>query len=408
MRNSGAESSAAEAFVVTDNYGNSLYARHLPKMLMVIPVWSRVRPKEYSEGIMDGTRSSVTGFVLAICVMFFAILPRAHADDMTFDLVRSDYRSVGLDLFQFVYAQGEITPGSADRLEARLKEWKVIPGGWVYLNSLGGSPVEAMKLGEVIRAAKLETEIGGRPIGEGKKTDPGVCASACALAYLGGEFRYINDDAVYAVHRFFASPGSQLDSDTAQLLSGLEVSYIARMGADPELFRLMTLKGKDEITIVPHDLLRRYHVVTGPIKSTIWTVQTSNGVIYLRAVQEEQRGTNKLTFYCDPKQGLMAMGFLDTGYAEQIVNEAKHRGWMINGEFHDIDPGVPIIGPVANKHSMELATQVSAVLLQRLLSANEFGLAIQGANRDLFSGFQIKMDDAGRKSITEFVKTCPR
>ena len=337
----------------------------------------------------------------------------ALADAMTFDLVRNDFRSIGLDLFQFIYADGEIMPGTADQLSAQLKAWGIIPGGWVYFNSLGGSPVEAMKLGEVIRSAGLETNIGrpadinNSPETQGMETR-GICASACALAYLGGDFRYIGDDSVYAVHRFFGALGNQIDSDTAQLLSGLEVSYITRMGADPELFRLMTLKGKGDLTVVPHDLLRRFRVVTDAIKSTVWSIQNSGGMIYLRVVQEEYRGTNKLVFFCDPQAGLTAMSFLDTAYGPDIVRDTRHRGWMIDGDFLDIDQRLKTAGPTLHNSYVEMTTPVTPALLSRILWANRVGLATQSSNRDLFSGFEIRMDDAGRKNLSDFVKSCRR
>jgi hypothetical protein len=337
----------------------------------------------------------------------------ALADAMTFDLVRNDFRSIGLDLFQFIYADGEIMPGTADQLSAQLKAWGIIPGGWVYFNSLGGSPVEAMKLGEVIRSAGLETNI-GRPADINNSSETrgmetrGICASACALAYLGGDFRYIGDDSVYAVHRFFGALGNQIDSDTAQLLSGLEVSYITRMGADPELFRLMTLKGKGDLTVVPHDLLRRFRVVTDAIKSTVWSIQNSGGMIYLRVVQEEYRGTNKLVFFCDPQAGLTAMSFLDTAYGPDIVRDTRHRGWMIDGDFLDIDQRLKTAGPTLHNSYVEMTTPVTPALLSRILSANRVGLATQSSNRDLFSGFEIRMDDAGRKNLSDFVKSCRR
>ena len=343
----------------------------------------------------------------AAMAAFFQLQP-AEADDMTFSLVRSDFRAMGLDLYQIIYATGDITPGTADRLSAQLKSWGIIQGGWVYFDSPGGSPVEAMKVGEVIRAARLQTSIGARPVSEKAQTAPGVCASACGLAYLGGDFRYIDKDLVYAVHRFFAAPGAQIDSDAAQLLSGLEVSYIARMGADPELFRLMTLKGGNDVTIVPHDLLRRYHVVTDAIKSTVWSIQNADGAIYLRVVQEENRGTNKMLFYCDRKQGLIAMGFMGTVYGPQVVSETKYRGWMFDGEFIDVDPRLSTVGPSVKNNYVEMQTQVPPILVSRILSSKRVGLATQGANRGLFAGFEIKMDDEGREAVAGFMKTCRR
>ena len=115
-----------------------------------------------------------------------------------------------------------------------------------------------------------------------------------------------------------------------------------------------------------------------------------------------------MTFYCDPQLGLMTTGFMDTGYSDDIVREAKRRGWMINGNFVEVNPALKTIGPVARDHYVEIVTQVVPAMLARLMSSETIGLATQGANRDLFSGFEIRMDDAGRKSLSDFTKTCKR
>jgi hypothetical protein len=59
---------------------------------------------------------------VTILLAVIAPIP-AFADAMTFTVVRSDYRKIGLDLFQFIYADGEITPGTADRLAENVRTW---------------------------------------------------------------------------------------------------------------------------------------------------------------------------------------------------------------------------------------------------------------------------------------------
>ena len=273
-------------------------------------------------------------------------------------------------------------------------------------NSPGGSLIEAMKLGEAIRAAGLETAIGTRPKNETERGSPGICASACTLAYLGGNFRYMGDQSIYAVHRFYYERPIQNEGDVAQVLSGMIVHYLEKMDVDPGFFQLMTIAGHDEVYVVPHDMLRKMKVVTGSIKSTTWTVENHDGLLYLRVVQVESRGTNKLAFVCDPQEGFMAIGFFNTSWGGQIVREALHKGWMFDGNFIDMQPGELVFGPVAKNAYVDMGVHVSALRLSQILGAKLFGLATQSSNRDLFSGFEIRMDDQGRAQLSSFAQAC--
>ena len=67
---------------------------------------------------------------------------------MRFKITIDDFRKSGLDLFQIIYADGIIVPGTTDRLRELAKEKGLIPGGTIYLNSAGGSLIEGMRLGK--------------------------------------------------------------------------------------------------------------------------------------------------------------------------------------------------------------------------------------------------------------------
>ena len=79
------------------------------------------------------------------------------------------------------------------------------PVGWsVRLNSPGGDLAGGIRLGELIRKLKLDTEIGvTEPDSYGHwKTAPGLCASACAFAFLGGLSRRASGGEL-GVHQFY-------------------------------------------------------------------------------------------------------------------------------------------------------------------------------------------------------------
>src|SRR5439155_18264315 len=81
--------------------------------------------------------------LLLATASMFAAHP-ALAKDMTFALERTDARSIGLDLYQIIWADGEITSSTGNEFRAWAKRQALIPGAAVYLNSPGGSVVGGM------------------------------------------------------------------------------------------------------------------------------------------------------------------------------------------------------------------------------------------------------------------------
>ncbi len=75
-----------------------------------------------------------------------------------------------------VLATGEILPGDADRLTAYINALPEKPNTAIYFASPGGDLYEGMQLGRLFRNVRIKTVVEG---GE-------MCASACALAFLGG------------------------------------------------------------------------------------------------------------------------------------------------------------------------------------------------------------------------------
>ena len=91
-----------------------------------------------------------------------------------------------------------MTVGSDERLKQFLLKNNVPNWSLLFLNSPGGNLLAGMKLGKVIRKWELFTHIGkASKNGEHFESDPGECYSACALAFLGGEYRFHKDGSEY-------------------------------------------------------------------------------------------------------------------------------------------------------------------------------------------------------------------
>jgi hypothetical protein len=134
-----------------------------------------------------------------------------------------------------IYASGAIEAGDAARLSGLVRSNNLANGFDDYvvrLNSPGGLTLEGMEVGRVIRDASLETLVA--------RGD--VCASACALAFLGGTRRYVTGTgvgrrlefgAMLGFHGFRTADDSvQVENETlnvSRVLTGLIFEYASDM-----------------------------------------------------------------------------------------------------------------------------------------------------------------------------------
>jgi len=113
-----------------------------------------------------------------------------------------------------IYASGPVDMDADKRLEAILETKKVPEYSRIYLHSEGGSLTGGIKLGRMIRKHMLHTNIGqlDRTAKGRVSASKGECYSACALAYLGGRFRFLMSGSAYGVHRWTRRQHTMLTS----------------------------------------------------------------------------------------------------------------------------------------------------------------------------------------------------
>lgn len=173
---------------------------------------------------------------------------------------------------------GPMSVGLTDRLQAMIAS-EGVEARRVLLNSPGGSLLEGIRLGQLIRERGYSTEVGrlendrtDHPMG--KVLARGECLSACALAFLGGSHRQPESAPFLGFHQFHedgaAYSGYQLSRSEvraeglshAQVVSGLVVSYMVEMGADARLFAASALAGPSNLIRLTTEEAVAYGVVT--------------------------------------------------------------------------------------------------------------------------------------------------
>ncbi|TYR36115.1 hypothetical protein FY036_01320 [Mesorhizobium microcysteis] len=115
--------------------------------------------------------------------------------------------------------------------------------------------MKAMELGRLIRALGLNAiQIRGLE-----------CASACALAFLGGVERSAEPGSI-GVHKASFTPGAFISTDDAvsavQELTSQTIRYMIEMGADPALLELSLQYEPDDIRYLSRSEMERHRVVT--------------------------------------------------------------------------------------------------------------------------------------------------
>jgi hypothetical protein len=165
-----------------------------------------------------------------------------------------------------ILLSGEIIEGDADTLKAGIKSandaGKLVSG--LRLNSPGGNILEALKLADAVRFAKVATNVAGNA----------TCASACFLVYAAGATKFANYTAQVGVHGASDKQGEETVASGAATVSmaraakelGVPAAIIGRMVVTPP---------NEMVWLTPQDLLSMGTTMVGKPTQTISPTATA-------------------------------------------------------------------------------------------------------------------------------------
>ncbi|TCA18505.1 hypothetical protein E0H68_03455 [Rhizobium leguminosarum bv. viciae] len=134
---------------------------------------------------------------------------------------------------------------------------------FITFRSGGGNVVSAMKIGRMIRALGIST----------LQIRSAECASACALAFVGGVRRSAEAGAI-GVHQASFSDDAALDSKTAvtavQAMTAEIIGYLGEMGVSPQLLQLSLSVESSDMRYLTSSEMANWGVTTpGPVGGTV-------------------------------------------------------------------------------------------------------------------------------------------
>ncbi len=148
---------------------------------------------------------------------------------------------------------GEIAPGDADRI---LDQLQAAAPALLYLNSPGGSVMDALAIGRFLREAEIDTHL----------AEGDICLSACPYIFAGGPERRVEDGGALGVHQHYFGENTFLPAFLAvediQRGQGEVMTHLDAMGLDVLLMQHALVTGPDDIYIFLPEELTRYRIVT--------------------------------------------------------------------------------------------------------------------------------------------------
>ncbi len=130
-----------------------------------------------------------------------------------------------------VMVEGSLVAVDEDQFAAKTAP---LSSAFVALSSDGGSLVAGLRMGEAIRQKGFSTIV----------PDGGRCASACALAWLGGVERFIGTDARIAFHVAY-DPASDRETGVGNAVVG---AYLTKIGLPYEAVMYITQAAPNDMT----------------------------------------------------------------------------------------------------------------------------------------------------------------
>ena len=306
-----------------------------------------------------------------------------------------------------IYASGLIDENAGQRLEELIRRNNIPASSSIYLHSPGGSMSGGMKLGKAIRRHLLLTDVGqlAPANADEHRSEPGECYSACAMAFLGGEYRFLRDGSAYGVHRFFWEKSTGHDLELAQMMSEVIVEYIRSMDVNTDLFTIASRAGRDEVMTPSREELVRLVVVNDGAKKVKWTIESIPRGIYLKGERETWNGINKFMITCPARGPITLYIIFDPGQNAKDVMQFEAETLFV--DYAKISLAGRRLMKEMKNGWINLMYSVDPVMISAIGKATTVGIGLQPTTEGaFFAGFDDLPFDEGRAKLPGFLRAC--
>lgn len=326
--------------------------------------------------------------------MQFKIAPNTPKNN----LFRAALRGGQYEIFAF----GEIDRGASERFQ-KFVTANAINDAIVLFDSPGGSLSEGLRLGKAIRSMRFDTGVGS--YGQnGRRLYQGMCASSCAYAFAGGEYRfYYGGKERLGIHQFYSSGSNQVDIGETQIVSSVIVDYLQSMGVDPQAFVVASTARGDSMFWLTEGQAISLGLSNNGANPTVADIKVVGATPYLKLEQRSSNGTARLLFGCEDNSIILLAGIVTT----QDLSREKQFGLARN--YLETDSGELLVakarsGTSAVDSVLWLQRLPSNSDLLNLLKTNTIGIWTENGGPTRW-GITIDVRPA-RQKMAYFIKNC--
>ena len=321
--------------------------------------------------------------------------PRHHQEEEIVRITEGDpYR---------IYATGNIVDSDATQLAVLAKQIGV-NHAIVIFDSPGGSVIGSMALGEKIRELGFATGIGR--FQEGRLIPNGVCASACAYAFAGGNGRYITSQKSRLGLHQFHSKSTSISNELSQSMSGMLVAYLQKMGIDALAFSVSSIAGPDDMVWLSPADAQKLKFTNNGILPTTAELKQAEGLTYLRIEQIRDKATGRFIFHCIRGEIMLMAGLVTSEEVTQKRDEWITRSSLLfDGQWVRLESRKDNPRGVTNRGETSWVTRtLSPQETSQLLKTNTLGMSIASDGTTAYGAYA----DLGevRQNLSNFVQNC--
>jgi hypothetical protein len=327
----------------------------------------------------------------------------AFADPLSIRVDAADGDGSGGNRWQ-VFLAGEIDAGAAERVEQELA--RLGEGGIeVYFNSPGGSLGDAMRIGNLLRRLGARTTVAKRgTVGSG--IEPGLCLSACSLAFLGGVYRYVPLGSLYGVHRVAMAEHTDQDFDAGQIVAAQVSNYVRQMGVDSGLVDRMVKAGKNAMYVLDRTELYTLRVANDGRLPAEWSSAMSGREPSLTGSQQTVEGLEKAVFNCDKGVVVFHSLYQAGSNGPLIASGLWNHSLLVDNRSLPLDQPRAIED---DDGTLSAIFDLSPDQARRIIGASSVGHSMQGvAGGTTALGYRIDIDAGATKTVWSFMESCLR
>lgn len=323
-----------------------------------------------------------------------------------------------------VYLTGIIDAQAADRLTAVLKaefSQEELQGLDFILNSRGGSLWGGIQIGAMIRMLNGSTIVGRLP----DRSDyadtfaaikPGVCLSACSLAFLGGLYRFYKDGSLFGIHQFYLSDEFEMDVDDSvavtQLGAAMIQDYLTLTDVDVQMFLKMATTDKNDIRLLSQKEMEEMNVVNHGSLPPEWQLVTYGGIHQFYTHVQARGGNGFVSFACG-EDGVLKSGFIYRISPAKLDGLSENH-WLASLHFPD-GGSLSLAHAEYSIHQTDdtplykllIALEMDEETMQKILAQRSLELRVSPQGNAASSmGFTVALPEKARQELSTFVKMC--